>query len=358
MNVPPLHLPISESLFADRLLTWYHSRKRDLPWRHDPEPYRVWVSEVMLQQTTVKAVLPYFESFLEKFPSVEDLAAADLNQVLSSWAGLGYYSRARNLHAAARRIVEFHKSQFPDRYSDVLALPGIGRYTAGAIVSICFGDPYPVVDGNVRRVVTRYLGVRRLIDTSLNNEMWSFLSDLASSNAIRDSVSDFKQALMELGALVCTPRKPDCSSCPLRESCVASGAGVQEEIPVTKPRRKTVELSFVSAVIPKDGSFLMRLNRDDPFLTDFWEFPRVPGTPDSHYSLLFRENHGLDLSRVKRLAPLKHQITFRKICFYPFLGSIEGEFDRDVWHWVRPGASGFPIPSYVRKIERSLLHAG
>ena len=120
MKISPLHLPISESLFADRLLTWYHSRKRDLPWRHDPEPYRVWVSEVMLQQTTVKAVLPYFESFLEKFPSVEDLAAADLNQVLSSWAGLGYYSRARNLHAAARRIVEFHKSQFPD-------LPDSGR---------------------------------------------------------------------------------------------------------------------------------------------------------------------------------------------------------------------------------------
>ena len=200
------------------LLRWYRRVRRDMPWRREVSPYRTWISEIMLQQTTVAAVTPKYEAFLKAFPDVRALARAPEDAVLKRWAGLGYYSRARNLRRAAREIVEKHGGQFPSNFDDVLALPGVGRYTAGAILSIAFSQPHPVVDGNVIRVYARLFGLRgRAKDPAFVKEIWARAAPLVPKSA----PGDWNQALMELGATVCTPESPSCGACPVAKDCVA-----------------------------------------------------------------------------------------------------------------------------------------
>ena len=230
------HLPTAQGAgMASKLALWFSHNARDLPWRRKPTPYRVWISEIMLQQTQVATVIPYFERFIARFPDVRSLAAATEHDVLALWSGLGYYRRARMLHAAAKEIVDRHAGEFPSGREAVLALPGIGRYTAGAILSIAFNRPQPIVDGNVARVYARVAREKRLIKSKrAQTAAWAWAEALVQSRRVQPRV--LNQALMELGATVCTPQNPRCEVCPLARQCAARNHGDAAELPRTEKR--------------------------------------------------------------------------------------------------------------------------
>lgn len=256
---------------SDRLLNWFTSNARDLPWRRDRTPYRVWVAEVMLQQTQVDSVIPYYERFLDRFPSIAALADASLEEVLKIWEGLGYYARARRLHEAARQLLRSNDGALPQRFEQLEALPGVGAYTAGAIASLAFGEPVPAVDGNARRVLCRLFGIR---DDATRSATKRRLRELAADLLPPDQAGPFNEALIELGATVCSPRNPSCSRCPLRELCWAYAHGMQEELPVQPPRRKTPHYDVTAAVtVREDGAVLMAQRNVDDMLGGLWEFP-------------------------------------------------------------------------------------
>lgn len=244
------------------LLSWFDRHKRDLPWRQDRDPYRVWLSEIMLQQTRVAAAIEHYQKFLKRFPSVARLAAARESSVLAAWSGLGYYRRARMLHAAARKIVKEHAGKFPSTARDLLTLPGIGRYTAAAIASIAFDEPVAVVDGNVERVLQRVYG------ESLGGEsLWNAAEELLS----RERPGDFNQAMMELGATVCLPRQPKCLVCPLATLCATRGERPRAVQP-SRQKRREIHYGFDH----KDGSvFLTRRPEDATLMPGMWELPEI-----------------------------------------------------------------------------------
>ncbi|MFQ5946291.1 MAG: A/G-specific adenine glycosylase, partial [Anaerolineae bacterium] len=221
---------------AQLFLAWYENHQRPLPWRDGSDPYAIWVAEVMLQQTQARTVVPYYTKFIRRFPTAESLAAASLDEVLKAWEGMGYYARARNLHDAARRVVERHGGRVPDTLATLRELPGIGRYTAGAIVSIAYGIPAPALDANARRVLSRvYLVDGDPGDRAIETQLW----DLAGSLVPPERPGDFNQAIMELGATICLPRRPKCGRCPVARRCGARELGRQEEIPRrAAPRRR------------------------------------------------------------------------------------------------------------------------
>ncbi len=263
---------------AAALTSWYRRHARDLPWRRTRDPYRIWVSEIMLQQTRVEAVIPYYERFLERFPTIAALAEAAEAEVLERWAGLGYYRRARQLQAAARRIVDEHAGRLPARYDAIRDLPGIGDYTAAAVASIAFELPFAALDGNVMRVVARFRADRRDIAQAstrkaLQVEAQRWLETLGSGDA-----GDFNQAVMELGATICTPRSPKCLVCPLARNCRARAEGIQEQLPVKSRREKIEKLEMAVALVRRGSSVLMRRRPDDEMIMPgFWELPVAQG---------------------------------------------------------------------------------
>ena len=263
---------------AGPLLDWYDRNKRAMPWRDRPDPYRVWVSEIMLQQTRVEAVIPYFERFLAAFPDVVALAAAPLEQVLKSWEGLGYYSRANHLHQAARTVVDLYGGQLPDDPAALLQLPGIGPYTAGAILSIAFGRPEPAVDGNVLRVSTRLMADATEIGSTCFAKQ---VADKIRPQIPFDRPGDFTQALMELGACICLPGgAARCVTCPLSTLCLAYRNGNPEDYPVRKAARvRKVEVRTAFVVTTPDG-ILLRRRPERGLLAGLWEFPHVEGRLD------------------------------------------------------------------------------
>ena len=255
------------------MLRWYRRVRRDMPWRRRVSPYRTWVSEIMLQQTTVAAVTPKYSAFLRRFPDVRSLAGASEDEVLRHWAGLGYYSRARNLRRAAQAVMAEHGGVFPSAFDAVLALPGIGRYTAGAILSIAFGKPYPVVDGNVARVFSRFFGLRgRIKDPAFLKKIWARAERLVPAQA----PGDWNQALMELGATVCTPDSPSCGICPLAKNCVAFEKGIQDRLPLPDESRKAVPVSWTCLWIVENGKVLIwRRSKEERLLKDLWGLPEA-----------------------------------------------------------------------------------
>jgi A/G-specific adenine glycosylase len=254
------------------LLAWYDGHRRSLPWRGTRDPYRIWIAEVMLQQTQVKAVIPYYESFIGRFPTVEALAAASLDEVLARWSGLGYYRRARQLYAAAREVVG--RGGFPTAASALLELPGIGAYTAAAIASMAFGEAVPVLDGNVERVLSRRLGLDRDPKKAASRQRL-----LAAGARLLDAErpGDSNQALMELGATICRPRSPECSRCPLAEGCRARLTGEPERFPRPR-RRRAVERTDLAVAVARQGdrSLLFRRPEGGGLLAGIWELPNVP----------------------------------------------------------------------------------
>ena len=265
-----MSLPCASIEVSRRLLAWYGREGRDLPWRHTRDPYRIWLSEIMLQQTTVAAVIPYYERFLQRFPTVAALAAASLDEVLTLWAGLGYYSRARNLHLAARQVVAEQGGMFPDSLDALAALPGIGRSTAGAILSIAFDKPAPILDGNVRRVLVRLFAWQEDPRGSrAEKQLWNWAELLTSM----DRPHDYAQAIMDLGATICTPREPTCDRCPLQDLCQAFGQGLTAVLPVARKRQKLPVRKQVALVVSAPGGLLLRQRPPEGFLGGLWEFP-------------------------------------------------------------------------------------
>lgn len=303
--------------FRTRLLRWYGQHRRELPWRTDPTPYRVWVSEIMLQQTQVRTVLPFFQRFVARFPNVESLAAASEDEVVGLWAGLGYYSRARNLHAAARVIVEDHCGQFPDTLESVLSLPGVGRYTAGAILSIAFNRRAPVVDGNVRRVVARLHAIREEVPED-------FCWHQAEAWVDEERPSDFNQALMELGALVCTPAAPLCLRCPVGRLCEARARGVQGEIPASRQARRELAVEIVVLWLECDGSVVVVPNQIG-FVPGKVGLPSaVSKNGETAYMTASRlaRRMGCRPSELRRSGLVRHAITYRRIRAHVYTGRI------------------------------------
>jgi A/G-specific adenine glycosylase len=255
------------------LLAWYRQAARDLPWRRDPSPYRVWLSEIMLQQTQVAAVHDHFTRFIARFPSIAALAAAPEAEVLAAWQGLGYYRRARQLKAAAQVVMERHRGSFPLVLADALALPGVGRYTAGAVLSIAHDQPHPVVDGNVARVLARLLALTGAPESArVKARLWAAAQDLVP----RRDPGAWNQALMELGALICTPRRPDCPACPVASLCAARAAGRVDSIPPPRRRRRPPLVEVAAAWIDRGGGRLGVVQRPGRgVLAGFWELPQA-----------------------------------------------------------------------------------
>jgi A/G-specific adenine glycosylase len=336
------------------LLAWYERNRRDLPWRHTKDAYRVWISEVMLQQTTVKAVVPYYEGFLARFPSVAALGEAREEDVLAAWSGLGYYHRARSLHRAARHLAERHGGRFPRTLEAALAVPGIGLYTASAILSIAYGQPLPVVDANVRRVLARLLALRGP-EYRRDGPYYNRAEELLD----RERPGDWNQALMELGATVCLPRKPACPACPLRRQCLARAQGVVEELPEGRARRAPVAVTVAAALVERNGRILLVRRPEAPLLGRMWELPQTSresrGLPDLARELL--ERHGLRIVPGPLVVRARHAITFRRITLEGYRATLTGSAgdDAERVRWVAPDEiASLPVSSATRKLLRGL----
>jgi len=314
--------------FSKDLLAWYDSQKRDLPWRINRDPYRVWVSEIMLQQTRVETVKPYYQNFMEKFPTVEALADAPEDEVLKAWEGLGYYSRVRNLQAAAREVKTTYGGIVPDTPEEIAKLKGIGPYTAGAILSIAYEKPEPAVDGNVMRVFSRLL----LMDDDIAKPATRIkLEHLIRQVIPEGRAGDFNQALMELGALVCVPRTPQCLTCPVFDYCLARREGVQEELPVKGKAKAPRPVTYLVAVIRKGDQVLIHKRPEKGLLAGMWEFPMVETDeikwaedvlPDQ-----IAQRYGVELVVEKPLAQIQHTFSHLQWTLHVYLCEAMGQED-------------------------------
>ena len=301
---------------------WFGRAARRLPWRDTYDPYHVWVSEVMLQQTQVDTALPYYARWLERFPTLRGLADSSEGEVLSLWSGLGYYNRARNFRRAAAEVVERHDGKIPDRYDDLIRLPGIGRYMAGAILSIAFDKPYAVADGNVRRVLARFNGWTE----PKERQIWEDATRIVEGAGPRL----VNQGMMELGATLCTPRAPRCGECPLMAGCAAARAGMQEIIPIPRKRQRTVRVDLYAVIDSSERGLLMKENEG------LWEFPLLSEPPDGD---------------LEKIGHCRHAITHHRVEVDVFRGRLAR---RAGYRRVR--FEDVPVTSLTRKIYRVRGH--
>lgn len=310
--------------FRRRLLAWYRSQRQDFPWRRERDAYRIWVAEVMLQQTRIVAALPYYEKFIARFSTVESLAAAPQEEVLRYWAGLGYYSRARNLHRAAREIVAHHGGNFPRSWEKALALPGVGRYTAAAVLSIAYDAPRATLDGNVARVLARVAA--RGGDLRAQGH-WKRLETEAQRLVAKSTPGEWNQALMELGERICTPQAPRCKECPVAQWCRARRLGMTNKIPRPRRKRLALEMRVAAAVIvdPQGRALLTKSPgaHEGVLFSRMWQFPATGVTRDAKCELArhIGERFGISLA-LKRLEKARHSVTYRKITLLPFLAHV------------------------------------
>jgi A/G-specific adenine glycosylase len=308
-------------------LNWYNKNKRPLPWRDHPDAYAVWISEIMLQQTRVEAVIPYFEKWMRLFPTVQTLSKSSEQDVLSAWEGLGYYSRARNLHKAAKVVSNEYGGKLPQDVDELIKLPGIGRYTAGAIASIAFGLDEPALDGNLKRVYARLFDVEQPVDSPKGEKI---LWDIAHQNLPKGKAGDFNQSLMDLGATICIPKNPRCLICPLMEACKSRGTGTQELRPVRKPKKSVPHYIHAAGVMVKSGKVLLAQRPTKGLLGGMWEFPngRVDGDPAKGFAKALRTGYNLKAQRKEAMGFVQHAYTHFKVAVHVFrceLKSIPNE---------------------------------
>lgn len=378
-NGLPLTLKSSADLlrFRRALLAWYQKHHRPLPWRQTHDPYAIWVSEVMLQQTQVATVIEYYERFLGRFPTVRSLAEASEQEVLTLWAGLGYYRRARQLHTAAKKIVQQQGDAFPATFNEVRALPGIGRYTAGAIVSFAYGQRAPILEANTLRLYSRLIGLREdPKSTSSQQLLWRFADHLLPKAGA--NIGKLNQALIELGSLVCTPKRPDCTVCPVKRFCTSYRGGLQAEIPrVTAPQNST-PLHHALVIIHRGQKTLMRQNPAGRWWAGLWDFPRIDLTEmgwhqefdraEPHLMLqvglveqAMQQALGLELREAtsEYLKTVKHGVTRYRIalhCFRAELGPTTRLPPTHAWQWVDLTIEPqVPLTSTAQKLRRWLL---
>jgi A/G-specific adenine glycosylase len=342
------------SRLASRLLNWYRQQGRTLPWRGHPDPYAVWVSEIMLQQTRVEAVIPYFEKWMRLFPTVKDLADASEQEVLNAWEGLGYYSRARNLHQAAKIVVEHHGGELPRDLNALRELPGIGRYTVGAIASIAFNMDEPTLDGNLRRVFARLFDVSEPADSPAGEEtLWK----LAAEHLPEGQAGDYNQALMDLGATICLPRNPRCLLCPLMEICEARANGTQEQRPVLKPKKETPHFIHAAGIIQKNGKVLLAKRPSKGLLGGMWEFPngRVDGEPAEELASALETGYRLKVRKGEALGTVQHAYTHFRVTVHAFRCELVATFTNESLKWVKlEEMDDYPMGKVDRHIARAL----
>lgn len=351
---------LDRSRLRRRLLDWFDANARDLPWRHTRDPYRVWISEVMLQQTTVAAVIPHFHRFLAAFPTLADLAAAPSHDVLKLWQGLGYYSRARNLHRAAQIVVADHSGELPRDPAALRALPGFGRYTAHAVLSQAFDLKLPILETNSARVLCRLFAIAEDPKApGVVRQLWERSEELLPAHR----VGDFNQAMMELGALVCTPTEPRCEVCPLTSLCQARREGLTGEIPRKTPRAAPTEVHEVAVILWNENQVLLAQRPETGRWAQMWEFPRVElAAGQSHSAAAEELIRGLGFEAVidREIGSFKHGVTRFRIALVGLEGRvITGRFVPGVYphsRWIAPSQfDEFPLSTPQRRLAKIVM---
>ncbi len=352
----------SNPAFTTAVLDWYTEHKRSMPWRETKDPYKIWISEIMLQQTRVDQAWPYFERFISEFPTVFDLAEAEQQRVMKAWEGLGYYSRARNLHAAAKSIVADYGGKLPEEYEEIIKLKGIGPYTAAAITSIAFGKPNAVVDGNVIRVITRYFGIEDDIrSTRTTKAVQQHVDELIS----QEQPAAFNQGLMEIGSTVCKPANPDCLTCPIQVGCVATKTAKTEVIPYKSPAKKKPHKHIGVGIIEhEDGKVLIALRPEDVMLGGLWEFPggkqEEGETIRQTVERELQEELGVKIHAYKEFMKLKHVYSHFSITLHAFLcklisGEPKPKSSQEI-RWVEISElEQYPFPKANKQLTEKLM---
>ncbi|MCD4684717.1 MAG: A/G-specific adenine glycosylase [Anaerolineae bacterium] len=355
-DIPALH---------DALIAWFEMHKADLPWRRTQDPYAIWVSEIMLQQTQVATVIPYYERFLTQYPTVQTLAAAPLDDVLKLWEGLGYYSRARNLHRAAQMVVAEFGGTFSASVDELRQLPGVGRYTASAIASLAFSIDTPVLDGNVIRILTRLFNIADDVrKTATQNALWGLATQIVPAGR----AASWNEGLMEFGRRVCTPKSPACDTCPIATHCAAQQHDTQHARPIKSPRPKTPHFDVCAAVTRRnDGRLLIAQRPLDGMLGGMWEFPggkREPGESlEECLQREIREELGLEIAVGAQIGTVKHAYSHFRITLYAFeCRLVSGEpqaLECVDWAWVTLDAlDQYPFPVTDQQIIAMLRNGG
>ncbi len=353
---------------AHRLIAWHADQQRDLPWRAAPagqrDAYAVWISEIMAQQTRIATVIDYFTRWMARFPTLESLAEADQQEVLKMWEGLGYYSRARNLHRAAQVVMAEYGGEIPSSRAELLKLPGIGAYTAGAILSLAFGQAEPILDGNVKRVLARLWDMDRSIDeTATTNELWRLAGEIVRATPA-GKAGEVNEGLMELGGLVCTPQNPRCLLCPLADLCQAARNGTQSERPVRTPRKRTPHYQVAAAVIwedaPLQGRLLIAQRPQKGMLGGLWEFPggkQEPEDADLPATLRreIQEEMAVEIAVGAPITTVQHAYTHFSITLHAFHARIVSGTPQaigcDDWRWTTlDSLDEYPFPVTDQKI--------
>ncbi|UCD68230.1 MAG: A/G-specific adenine glycosylase [Betaproteobacteria bacterium] len=345
----------AESDFARKVTAWQRRAGRhDLPWQKVADPYRVWLSEIMLQQTQVNAVVPYFDRFLKRFPTLQYLAEADEDDVLAVWSGLGYYARARNLHRAARQISRINQGQFPTRFDDIVALPGVGRSTAGAIAVFSFGQRHPILDGNVKRVFARYFAIEGYPGVqAVANRLWRLAEQLLPE---RNNVQAYTQGLMDLGAQVCTRSRPRCQACPLAQSCAARLQDRIDRLPTPRPKKVRPQRSTVMLVMEYCGRLMMEKRPASGIWGGLWSFPEIDAADDARQAC--RGRFGAEVRTIDQMTTIEHGFTHFSLTISPLLCEVkerrpQAEMPGRTWVGLDE-AMHYPIPVPVRKLVSQL----
>lgn len=346
--------------FSSKLLEWYQTHARSLPWRGHPDPYAVWISEIMLQQTRVETVIPYFLRWMKRFPGIKELAESSEQDVLNAWEGLGYYSRARSILKAAKMVVEIHNGVLPQTRVELQQLPGLGRYTAAAISSIAFGKDEVVLDGNVKRVLSRCFNIDVPIDTGDGEKaLWQKAENLLPAG----QAGDYNQAVMDLGAMICTPRSPVCEKCPVAGICTAKELGLQEKLPVISEKKPIPHYLVAAAVIWRDGKVLIARRPSQGLLGGLWEFPG--GKVEAGESLeeaLRREiveEMAAEIRVGQELGIYKHAYTHFRVTLHAFHAELKGTeptaLEASEIRWIEPVNLGdYPMGKIDRRISNDL----
>lgn len=347
-----------KDFFSKEIVLWYQNNQRKLPWRESKNPYFIWISEIMLQQTQVKTVIPYFNQFIIDFPTIESLAEAHIENVLAKWSGLGYYRRARQLKEAAEIIVKEREGIFPDDYNTLLSLPGIGRYTAGALLSIAFNKNYPILDGNVKRVLSRYFLIEEdILSKKTESLLWTLAEELIPDGL----ASDFNQGMMELGALICSPvyQKQMCISCPVQNNCLAKSENKIQLLPVKNQKKRSERLTLLTVVIKRDSKVLLKQRpKDAKLLKSMWEFPFIESKKvdrkgqEAELRQFLEKEFLLNHVEPSYLGETKHNITYRKISVIVYEIRITEDINLKKSHrWVKNReALTLPHSSLLKKV--------